>query len=218
MIEPSSTCRSACAAHSPGGSRPFSLVARSGFLLEGGAAQRVELDLLGDGAHIGVGELAQLSDLGVGEGRLGGAAPAQQIDLLDPALAQGLEGVVGDVGRRPARPAERHRMRATSTATLPTPTTAARSCGEVERASRDSRDGRCTRPRTRWRDGCPRGPRRECPCAGRSGRPSCRRSGDSDAGGPATVRSLPNSTPPKNRKRGWAATLSKAAVTDLIFW
>jgi hypothetical protein len=67
---------------------------------DGRAAQLVELGLARQHDHVGVGQLAQLLDLRVGEGCLRWPAPSQQVDLSDPALAQGLERVVGDVGRR----------------------------------------------------------------------------------------------------------------------
>src|SRR5436190_5036098 len=53
-------------------------------------AQRVELAVLGVDEHVGAGHLAQLQQLGVGEGGLGRAAAAEHHDLLDVRLAQGL--------------------------------------------------------------------------------------------------------------------------------
>ena len=47
---------------------------------------------------VGLGHLAELADLGVGECRLRGSAAAEHDDLLDAALGQGLDRVVGGVG------------------------------------------------------------------------------------------------------------------------
>ena len=80
-------------------------------LFDSGAAQLVQLDLLRPRDDVGDGQLAHLVDLGIGERRLHGAAPPEQVHLLDPALAQGLERIVGDVGRGQLfrRPAEHAR-------------------------------------------------------------------------------------------------------------
>ena len=77
-------------------------------LLELRPRQRVELDLVGPGGHVGAGQLAELADLGVGEGGLRRAAPAEQVHLAHAALAERVERVVADVGRRQllGRPAE----------------------------------------------------------------------------------------------------------------
>ncbi len=48
-------------------------------------------------AHVGVGHVAQLEQLGVGEGRLGRPAPAEHDDLADARLGERLERVVGHV-------------------------------------------------------------------------------------------------------------------------
>src|SRR4029079_2587304 len=56
-------------------------------------------------------EAAKLAQLGAREGRLRRAAPAEDDDLLDPALAEGLESVVGDVGARELVGAEREHPR-----------------------------------------------------------------------------------------------------------
>src|SRR5439155_312816 len=68
--------------------------------LEGGPRHGIELDLLWPHDQIGVGQLPQLLDFGIREGRLGGAATPQQVDLADTAVAERLQRVVGDVGRR----------------------------------------------------------------------------------------------------------------------
>ncbi len=72
--------------------------AARGVALEPGAAELVELDVAGVDVDVRVGHLAQLQQLGVGEGGLGRAAPAEHDDLADVALGQDLEGVVGHVG------------------------------------------------------------------------------------------------------------------------
>ncbi len=69
---------------------------------------------------------AELAQLGARERRLRGAAPAEHDHLLDPALAQRLERVVGDVGALELAGLS-VRMRVTSAATLPLPITTARS-------------------------------------------------------------------------------------------
>ena len=70
-----------------------------GVALEPGAAGVVELHVPGVDIEVGVRHLAQLEELGVREGRLRRAAPAQHDDLADAALRQHLERVVGHVGR-----------------------------------------------------------------------------------------------------------------------
>ncbi len=69
-------------------------------LLELRSRQGIELDLLGRGGHVGAGQLAELADLGVGEGSLRRAPPAEEIHLAHAALAERGERVVADVGRR----------------------------------------------------------------------------------------------------------------------
>ncbi len=59
-----------------------------------------ERELVGVDDHVRVGELAELEQLGVGEGRLLGAAAGDHEDLADLAAPQLLERVVGDVGER----------------------------------------------------------------------------------------------------------------------
>ena len=66
--------------------------------LEPGAAERVDVHVAGVHEHVGVGHLAELEQLGVGERRLGRAAPAEHDDLLDGAAGEHVERVVGDVG------------------------------------------------------------------------------------------------------------------------
>ena len=58
----------------------------------------VELDVIGVDADLDAVEVPELAQLGAGERRLRGTAAAEHDDLLDPALAQRLERVVGDVG------------------------------------------------------------------------------------------------------------------------
>ncbi len=47
---------------------------------------------------VGLGHLAQLADLGIGEGGLGGPAAAEHEDLLHGAVGQGVDRVLGGVG------------------------------------------------------------------------------------------------------------------------
>ena len=56
------------------------------------------LQLLGVDDYVGVGQLAELEQLRIGEGGLGGAAAADDDDLLDLALAQRLQRVICRVG------------------------------------------------------------------------------------------------------------------------
>jgi hypothetical protein len=67
-------------------------------VLDPGPAGRVELEVGGVDGHVHPGRLAQLLQLGGGEGGLGGAAPAQHHHLADAAGPQRLQGVVGHVG------------------------------------------------------------------------------------------------------------------------
>ena len=69
------------ARHSPGRISTFFAVARSPLFSSAARLSGIERDLLGTTRHVGVGQLAQLPDLGVGEGRLRRAAPAEQIHL-----------------------------------------------------------------------------------------------------------------------------------------
>ena len=57
----------------------------------------VQPRFVGANDQIGARQLAQLPQFRVGESRLCRAAPAQHDDLLDPASAQRLQGVIGDV-------------------------------------------------------------------------------------------------------------------------
>ena len=50
--------------------------------------------------QVDLGDLGQLADLRIGERGLGRAPPAQQKNLLDRALGQGLQRIVGDIGSR----------------------------------------------------------------------------------------------------------------------
>ena len=84
----------------------------------------VELRRVDD--HVGVGELAELAQLGVGEGGLRGAAATDDDDLAHAACGEHLERVVGGVGGGELG-GESTSMRATSSATLPLPITTARS-------------------------------------------------------------------------------------------
>ena len=61
------------------------------------ARHRVELDVVGVDPQVDAVEVPQLAQLGARERRLRGPAPAEHDDLLDAALAQRLERVVGDV-------------------------------------------------------------------------------------------------------------------------
>ena len=88
----------------------------------------------GSTMHVGVGQLAQLAQLGVGERRLRRPAPAEHDDLLDARLgaAPRSRGRRCRCARAPPRGSAS--MRATSAATLPLPITTARSQDEVELA------------------------------------------------------------------------------------
>ena len=96
------------------------------------AAERVELGVARVDEHVGVGHLAELEQLGVGERRLGRAAPAEHDDLPD-ARSRRAPRARGRP-RRCAASSSRvsASMRATSAATLPLPITIARSQREVE--------------------------------------------------------------------------------------
>ena len=67
-------------------------------LLEPLSGNRVELHLVASDDDVDPVEAAEVAQLGAGEGRLRRAAAAEHDDLLDLALAQRLERVVGDVG------------------------------------------------------------------------------------------------------------------------
>ena len=67
-------------------------------LVEPLARHRVELDVLGLDPRVDAVEASELAQLGARERRLRRTAPAEHDDLLDPARAQRLERVVGDVG------------------------------------------------------------------------------------------------------------------------
>ncbi len=69
------------------------------------------LKLLPIDDHIGVGELAELEQLGVGEGGLRGAATPEDEDLLDGGVLEHIEGVIGDVGARELGVREREHTR-----------------------------------------------------------------------------------------------------------
>ena len=87
----------------------------------GGVGRRV-LDAVGERElgrvddHVSVRQLAELEQLGIGEGRLLGAAAADHDDLAHARVLERVEGVVGDVGDRQlvvgegehARDVERH--------------------------------------------------------------------------------------------------------------
>ncbi len=68
--------------------------------LDGRAAQWVQLDFFRARGHIGVGQLAELPHLGIRERRLRWTPSAEQVHFFHAALAERLERVVGDVGRR----------------------------------------------------------------------------------------------------------------------
>ena len=68
-------------------------------LARGGVGDRQgAVELAGIDDDVGVGELAQLAELGVGEGRLGGAAAAGDDHLAHARAREDVEGVVGGVG------------------------------------------------------------------------------------------------------------------------
>ena len=95
--------------------------------LQRAPAERVELDVARVHEHVGVGHLAQLEQLRVGEGGLRRPAPAEHHDLLDAAARRAPRARGRPRRSRPARRAVRASMRATSAATLPLPITTARS-------------------------------------------------------------------------------------------
>ena len=59
----------------------------------------VELEVGRVDVHVGARQFAELAQLGVGERRLGRAAPSEHHDLLDRRAGERLERVVGRVGR-----------------------------------------------------------------------------------------------------------------------
>ncbi len=63
----------------------------------GSSHGKCAVELGGVDDHVGVGELAQLEQLGVGEGGLRGPAAADDDDLGDVAVLEHVEGMVGDV-------------------------------------------------------------------------------------------------------------------------
>ena len=65
-----------------------------------GLRERVEHDGLGVDDHVDARQLAELLQLLVGEGRLGRAAAAEDVDLADPVALELVERVLGDVGGR----------------------------------------------------------------------------------------------------------------------
>ena len=92
------------AAGRPGGVVAQDLeVAVAGAVRRGGQARLElggQLEVGGVDDHVNAWQLAELLELLVGEGGLGGPAPAQHVDLTDAALGQLREGVLGDVGGR----------------------------------------------------------------------------------------------------------------------
>ena len=92
---------------------------------------------------VGLGHLAELAHLGVGEGGLGGPAAAEHDDLLDPALGERLDRVVGGVGALQllARQGEHAGDVGGDVAVADHDHALA---GEVELVRRRSRGGRCT--------------------------------------------------------------------------
>ena len=106
-------------------------------------------------------------------------------------------------------------MRATSSATLPAPTTTARSTRGRTRAP-GSRGGRCTRRRTRSRSTSRAGPRRGSRVR-RGLRADRVHDGVVGASRSACSTSRPTSTLPKNRKPGRWAMRSKARETSFSF-
>ena len=92
------------AAGRPGGVVAQDLeVAVAGAVRRGGQARLElggQLEVGGVDDHVDAWQLAELLELLVGEGGLGGPAPAQHVDLTDAALGQLREGVLGDVGGR----------------------------------------------------------------------------------------------------------------------
>ena len=56
------------------------------------------VELIGVDDDVGVGKVGELSQLGVGEGRLGGAATTGYDDFGDGGVSEDVEGVIGGVG------------------------------------------------------------------------------------------------------------------------
>ena len=124
-----------------------------------------------------------------------GPAAAEHHDLLDVRLGEHLERVVGDVGRGQllAREGEHARHVRGHVAVAHHDRALG---GEVELEVAVVRDGRCTRPRTRWPPSCRAGPRPGCPCGGRSGRRPRRSPRGSGRSRSSWERSRPSSTLP----------------------
>ena len=160
---------------------------------------------------------AQLAQLGAGERGLRGPAPAEHDDLLDPALAQRLERVVGDVGARELVGAEReHARHVGRDVAVADHHRARRPRGRTR--GRGSRGGRCTRRRTRWRPGCRAGPRPGCRATCRSARRSRRRRPCSAPSARRARCRRPTSTLPKKRQPRASVCASKVSSRRLISW
>ncbi len=71
----------------------------------------VQVDLAGLHPRFDAVQAPQLAQLGARERRLRGTAPAEHDDLLDAALAQRLEGVIGHVGALELARAQREHAR-----------------------------------------------------------------------------------------------------------
>ena len=176
-------------------------------LLEPARAVLVELELGGIDVNIRARQLAQLAQLGIGERRLRRSSAAEQHDLLDLGLARARRGRgrryrSGQARTARARACARHRPRRCR----------CRSRRPFSRSDRTApgqrRDGRCTRRRSAWPGTSPDDPRLGCRggCRRRSRRRRRRRGSASSSS--VRVMSEPSSTPPKNRKPGFAAVLS----------
>ena len=115
---------------------------------------RVELDVGGVHVQGDAVEPAELAQLGAREGGLRGPAAAEHDDLLDPAGAQRLERVVGDVGARELVGVAREDADHVGGDVAVADHDGARARRGRTRG-RGSRGGRCTRRRTRWPPSCP---------------------------------------------------------------
>ena len=160
-------------------------------VLAGGEGALFAEPLLGDRVELQLGrvhhqldalQVAQLAQLGAGEGGLGGAAAAQHHDLLDRAVAQRLQRVVGGVGAGELLGAEREHPRHVGGHVAVADDHRA-PCPRGRGRGRGGRGGRCTSRRSPWPAGCRAGPRRGCPATCRSARRRRRRPRRSGASG-----------------------------------
>ena len=181
---------------------------------ERGLARRVEHEVGRIDDDVGAGELAELLQLRVRERRLRRPAAAEHHDLAEPGADDRLDRGVGRVGRRELLGVSAS-IRATSTATLPFPTTIARS---PERSnSRLLEVGMAVVPG----DEGGRGPRAGQVLAGDAHPPvglGADRVDDRvvERSSSAGLTSWPTSTLPKKRKPGSFAVFSNTRETALI--